>query len=80
MLIELVPGLVLFLCTIAAYCIGIKHGKELSRGNVPQIPISPVAVVKQYKEHKQEKEEKAQVDKVNEGWANIMSYDGTPQE
>jgi hypothetical protein len=69
-------GLVLFLCTIIAYTTGLKHGKMLGNAVVPKIEINPVKAVKQ---HIEAKEEKKQQDLAAEGWANILSYDGTPQ-
>lgn len=77
MILGLVTGLVLFLCTILAYILGIKHGKQLSQSSVPKLNINPVQV---YKEHKTAKEEKAQQDKIQQGWENILNYDGTPQK
>jgi len=70
-------GLIFFLCTIYAYTTGLKHGKQLSNNNIPQLNINPV---KAYKEHKEEKEVKKEVDKYTQGWQNILAYTGDPQK
>ena len=39
LIIGLALGLTLFLCTIKAYTIGLKHGRELSKGNIPKVEV-----------------------------------------
>jgi hypothetical protein len=76
-ILGLVLGLVLFLCCIISYTLGLKHGKQLSNNITPKLDINPV---KAYKEHKEAKEEKKEIDKVAEGWQNILTYTGDPQK
>ena len=75
--IGLGAGLVLFLCTIKAYTLGLKHGKQLGNATIPTMDINPV---KAYTEHMQAKEEKKQHDFIEEGINNIMSYTGESQK
>lgn len=76
LIIGLVIGLVLFLCSILIYFTGLKHGKALSNGNIPNLNLNPVSAVKK---HIETKEEKKQIDLYEEGIKNIMSYTGELQ-
>jgi len=75
-LIGLGIGLVLFLCTIKAYTLGIKHGKQLISNSVPDVNLNPV---KSFKQYVQDKETKKEDDLITEGLNNIFSYTGDPQ-
>jgi hypothetical protein len=73
----LVSGLVLFLCLLIAYITGLKHGKQLGKGNIPSVNLNPVRAVQK---HIEAIEEKKQMDLYEEGLRNIMSYTGEPQK
>jgi len=77
MIFGIALGLFFFIATIKAYTIGLKHGKQLANKEVPTINLNPI---KAYTEHKEEKEAKTQQDLLEEGYQNIMNYDGNPQE
>lgn len=77
LVVGLVAGLILFLCSIKAYTLGIAHGKQLSQATVPKVNLNPVKAIQ---EAKTAKEEKKQADLIAEGWNNILSYTGEPQE
>ena len=70
-LIGLGVGLVFFLCTITAYTLGLRHGRELSKGIMPRLDINPIRpilkVVERAKEEKRAKE-------LGEELADVMSY------
>jgi hypothetical protein len=74
MVTGLILGLVFFLCTISAYSLGIKHGKQMSEKIVPN--LNPIKAIKN---HIENKEIKTKDDLVAEGMANIMRYDGSSQ-
>lgn len=58
MLMGLILGLVLFLCVIKGYCLGLKHGKQLSNGIVPKLELNPIKhFTEAIETHKQSKEE-----------------------
>ncbi len=70
-LIGLILGAVLFLCSISAYIMGLKHGKELSKGNVPKIDINPVKpIIKIIDKHEEKKKTEELVDDLD----IMMSY------
>ena len=52
--IGLCVGMVFFLCTLKAYTLGIKHGKQLSDKIIPTLELNPL---KEVLEHKNEKVE-----------------------
>lgn len=58
-LLGLGTGLVLFLCTIKAYTLGIKHSKQLDKGNIPTLnPIVPITeAITHHKEDSKLKDE-----------------------
>lgn len=58
MLLGLTLGLVLFLCTIKAYILGLSHGKQLANVIVPKLDLNPIQPIKQAIElHKETKEQ-----------------------
>lgn len=74
-LIGLAEGLVLFLCLLIAYITGIKHGKQISQGIVPNVNLNPVKAIVKIKEDKKLREEQ---DKAYQGWhgkQGIINYD-----
>lgn len=70
-------GLLLFLCVLKAYALGLRHGKELIKGNAPTIKLNPIQAIR---EHAEAKENKKQNDLIAEGLQNLMNYNGEPQE
>ena len=71
LIIGLCAGLVLFLCTIKAYTLGIRHGRELTKGNIPKLSINPIPSIVRAVE-KREEEKKAK--ELGEELADVMSY------
>ena len=70
-LIGLSLGMVLFLCTITAYTLGIRHGRELAKGIMPRLSINPVKpILKAVERVKEEKKAK----ELGEELADVMSY------
>lgn len=66
-IIGLLTGLFLFICTIASYSLGVKHGKEMARGKAPEINLNPVQAVTKAVKAKQEKEEQEKaIDELEE--------------
>lgn len=64
---SLIIGLFLFVCTITAYCIGIQHGRELTKGNVPKINLNPVKpIIKAVEAHEEKKKAETLVDELTE--------------
>lgn len=59
----------LYVTNIVSYSMGIKHGREVRQGGIPN--INPV---KSIKEHKKKEEEKAKQDNMQEGIQNILNY------
>ena len=71
LIIGLCAGLVLFLCTIKAYTLGIRHGRELSKGIMPRLELSPIKpILKAVERVKEEKKAK----ELGEELADVMSY------
>jgi hypothetical protein len=51
-----------FMC-IGAYCLGLKHGKQLSNAVIPQVNINPVKpIVDAIEQKKEEKQAEVLVD------------------
>jgi len=74
----LISGLILFLCTITAYILGIKQGKALGRGNTPKGVIESIkGDIKGRKEVK-EVEKIKNIDDVY--FRNFLDYTGEEQE
>ncbi len=70
-IIDLGICLFLFLCLILAYITGIKHGRELAKGNVPKLQLNPVKpILEAIEQHKEEKKAEALTDELTE----LMSY------
>jgi len=68
--VDLGISLFLFLCLILAYITGIKHGRELSRGNAPKLSINPARpIFKAVEKHKEDKKAEA----LGEELTDIMS-------
>lgn len=67
----LILGAVLFLCTILAYTIGLKHGRELSKGNTPKLNLNPIKpIVNAIEKHEDKKKVEALTDELEE----VMNY------
>lgn len=72
MLVGICLGLFIFLVAIIAFSLGIKFGK--SNGVIPQ--LNPIKV---HKQNVELKKVKIKEDLLQEGYDNIMKYDGNPQ-
>ena len=60
-------GLVLFIATIKAYILGLKHGKQLGQGDIPKIEINPIKpIIEAIEAHKNKPE--------TDGLEEIMSF------
>ena len=70
-LIGLGVGLVFFLCTITAYTLGLRHGRELTKGNIPKLSINPIPSIVRAVE---KREEKKKAKELGEELADVMSY------
>jgi hypothetical protein len=73
-------GLCLFILPLWAYRRGLKDGLALNQGK-PIEPIqNPVKTVMQYVETRAEKKETKEANNaLQEGFNNLMSYDGSDQ-
>ncbi|MFA5880553.1 MAG: hypothetical protein WC834_00030 [Eubacteriales bacterium] len=84
LIIGMILGLWLFVATITAYTLGLRHGKMLVNGVVPQINLNPVKAVLNAQQAIQTKrddeKQKKTDDLISQGLANILAYDGTPQK
>lgn len=67
---------VLFLLPILAYRMGLREGMAIAKGIAPAPIKNPVQAIVEAKERKVIK---AKNDKIAQGIANIMAYDGTQQ-
>lgn len=80
----LLIGAVFFVSTIFAYSLGLKHGKQLQKGEIPHVEMNPVKVVEKVVgkiQHVQEKKQaKEEQDKMLKGLENLLAYDGSPQK
>ena len=71
LLIGLSLGAVLFIATITAYTLGLRHGRELSKGIMPRLELNPVKpILKAVERVKEEKKAK----ELGEELADVMSY------
>jgi len=70
-------GLCLFLCPLMAYRRGLQDGLAVGQGKTPEPLKGPLQVAKEYKEQRQVKQDQ---DKFRDGLANLLAYDGSPQE
>jgi len=70
-------GLCLFLCPLMAYRRGLQDGLAVGQGKTP-VPIK--GPIKAMQEHREAKQTKQEQDKFRDGLANLLAYDGTPQE
>jgi hypothetical protein len=68
-ILGLVCGLVFFIATIVAYSFGVKHGRIVKDGGVPN--VNPVSV---YKDVLESKESKKQMDLFSDGLNNILNF------
>ena len=66
---SLVVGIFFFASVVVAYCMGIKHGRIIKDGGVPN--INPVSV---YRDVLESKESKKQMDLFSEGISNILNF------
>jgi len=62
---------------ISAYVLGFKHAKSLQKDIIPKVIPNPIKAIQ---EHKQDIEAKQEAEKIAQGWANILAFDGTPQK
>jgi hypothetical protein len=74
MALSMIFGLIMFLATVSAYSIGVRHGRVVKDGGIPN--INPIRVISNVKA---EAETKKEMDKFTQGLHNIMSY-GEPLE
>ena len=65
-ILGLITGLVFFIATMTAYTVGLRHGKQLSNGNIPKVNLNPVKAIVEAKEKKETK-------KAEEELMDIMS-------
>jgi hypothetical protein len=55
--------IVAFFMCIGAYCLGLKHGKQLSNAIIPQVNINPVKpIVEAIEQKKEEKQAEVLID------------------
>lgn len=73
---EVLIGMLIGACFIFVYRLGLHDGTRLSQGKEIQ-NVNPVEPIVQAYQHGQAKR---QVSKYNQGWENIMAYDGSPQK
>jgi len=70
-LIGLSLGAVIFIITITAYTLGLRHGRELTKGNIPKLSINPIpSIVRAVEKREEEKRAK----ELGEELADVMSY------
>ena len=70
-LIGLSLGAVLFIATVTAYTLGLRHGRELTKGNIPKLSINPIpSIVRAVEKREEEKRAK----ELGEELADVMSY------
>ena len=81
MIYELILAITLvvaFFMSILSFIWGCKVGKSLSNGVIPTVNLNPI---KAYKEHKTVVADKKETDLLQQGYDNMMSYDGSiPEE
>ena len=71
LLIGLSLGAVLFIATVTAYTLGLRHGRELAKGIMPRLSINPIKpILKAMERVKEEKKAK----ELGEELADVMSY------
>jgi len=70
-LIGLSLGAVLFIATVTAYTLGLRHGRELAKGIMPRLELNPIKpILKAVERVKEEKK----VKDLGEELADVMSY------
>ena len=70
-LIGLSLGAVIFIATITAYTLGLRHGRELAKGIMPRLELNPIKPILKAVERVKE-ENKAK--ELGEELADVMSY------
>jgi hypothetical protein len=70
-------GCVFFIACLKAYTIGLKHGKQIADKVIPEVNINPIEPIK---EVLRDKTEDKQQELLNQGYANIMGYNGDAKE
>lgn len=64
-ILGLITGLVFFIATMTAYTVGLKHGKQLAKGNIPKVNLNPVkAVVEVIEQKKEEKKADTELEDI----------------
>lgn len=76
-LIYIILGAAYGLGLLFAYRLGLKDGMAVSKGQKPEPIKGPVAMAMEYK---RDKEQQKQTDEIAQGLANLLSYNGDPQE
>jgi hypothetical protein len=71
MLIGLILGLVFFIATVSAYCLGLQHNKQLSNGIVPKLNLNPVKAITDTIERREQKKEEG---KSESEFSEVMEY------
>lgn len=70
-------GVCLFIIPMWSYRRGLRDGLAIHQGK----PIEPIkSPIQSISEHRENKKEKKEADKISEGLANLLSYDGTAQK
>jgi len=72
-----VLGLCFFMLPMWAYRKGLKDGLAVGQGKTPEPIKTPVRM---YQEHQEAKQTKEEQDLFREGLANLLAYEGNPQE
>ncbi|MFD0673932.1 hypothetical protein [Cohnella sp. GCM10027633] len=81
MIAGIVFGLCLFILPLWAYRRGLRDGLALNQGKTPEPIKTPVeAIIERREARAEQKETKAANDAFAEGFANLMSFDGSPQK
>jgi hypothetical protein len=66
LIIGLCIGIVLFICCVKAYLMGLSHGKTISKGETPIMDINPIkTVINKVEQHKQSNEQDQMMDELD---------------
>jgi len=71
LLIGLSLGAVLFIATVTAYTLGLRHGRELTKGITPRLELNPIKPILKAVERVREEKK---VKELGEELADVMSY------
>jgi hypothetical protein len=76
-IIGMAAGCVFFVACLKSYTVGLKHGKQISNKEVPQVNINPIEPLKAVINAKTADK---QQEMIEQGYANIMNYTGDVKE